>query len=69
MEKDLAFVITEKDGHEYKIYFDGRVTGFKDAHVVNYALPVLVRYMSLAGNVYSEPLELRALERNIFKTK
>jgi len=48
MEKDLAFVITEKDGHEYKIYFDGRVSGFKGAHVINFALPVLIRLKTMA---------------------
>ena len=72
---EVAFVIIEEGDkayidkiREYRIYFDGRVTGLSYPHrIINYALPVLLRMKALEkeleeGKRYSKYLEKRVEE-------
>ena len=53
MEDNIAFIITDKDEmyidgeREYRIYFDGHITGFREGRIINYALPVFLRMKAL----------------------
>ena len=74
VNKDLAFIIIEENEmyidkvREYRVYFDGRVTGLTNKHyVINYALPVLLKMQALEkereeDKRYIEELEKRSEE-------
>ena len=51
----LIFEVKTKDGHEYKIYLDGSISGFPDdASVVNHAFPLFSKLISVGGSISRE---------------
>lgn len=72
MDKELAFVIVEEDEEyidkmrEYRIYFDGRVTGLINKHyVINYALPILLKMKALEKEREDDKKYIKWLEKRI----
>lgn len=72
MNKELAFILTEEDdryidkAREYRIYFDGRVTGLTNHHyIINYALPVLLRMKALEEEREEDKRYIKQLEKQV----
>ena len=51
----LLFEVKTKDGHEYRIYLDGSISGFPDSSlVVNHAFPLFSKLISIARSISGE---------------
>ena len=71
MKDEVAFVIVEEGDkayvdktREYKIYFDGHITGFRyECRIINYALPVLLKMQALEKELEEEKKYIKYLEK------
>ena len=63
MEEDEMYIDHLR---EYRIYFDGRVTGLINKHyVINYALPVLLKMKALEEERKEDKRYIKQLEKEI----